>query len=435
MPRQNGKNAVLELRELYGMVVLGERFLHSAHEVKTAAKAFKRLQWFFGEKAGDPAARFPELNALVKEVRRTNGQEAIVLKNGGSVEFVARTKGSGRGYSVDVLVIDEAQELTEDQLAAMLPTISASSNPQILYTGTPPGPASSGEVFTRLRSEALSGKSKRLAWLEWSIEPGSDLDDQAVWFEVNPALGIRLLLETVEDERAQMSDDTFARERLGMWSLSTTNNVVPERSWQEQLDESSVAVADFTLGVEVGPDLAWASICLAGTRPDGGTHVELVEDQHTKGAGVAWLVPTLRAWLAENPQIRCVMVDIGGPIAAMCEKRGSVWVLRGSDVRVVPIRVHDLGAACTEVLSRIVSGSLWHIGQPQLTAAVLSAGKRALSDTGKWVWSRRSAMSDITATQAMTYAVAGMRIPHPMRPTSTTSRGSRSSEGRRAVLL
>ena len=92
--------------------------------------------------AGDPAAKFPELNALVKEVRRTNGQEAIVLKNGGSVEFVARTKGSGRGYSVDVLVIDEAQELTEDQLAAMLPTISASSNPQILYTGTPPGPAS-----------------------------------------------------------------------------------------------------------------------------------------------------------------------------------------------------------------------------------------------------------------------------------------------------
>src|SRR5688572_20060897 len=39
VPRQNGKNALLEVRELYGMVALGEKFLHTAHEVKTARKA------------------------------------------------------------------------------------------------------------------------------------------------------------------------------------------------------------------------------------------------------------------------------------------------------------------------------------------------------------------------------------------------------------
>ena len=36
LSRQNGKNALLEMRELFGLVLLGENILHSAHEVKTA---------------------------------------------------------------------------------------------------------------------------------------------------------------------------------------------------------------------------------------------------------------------------------------------------------------------------------------------------------------------------------------------------------------
>jgi hypothetical protein len=91
--RQNGKNGALEIVELYGMAELGLKFLHTAHEVKTARKAFRRLKFFFGEQKNDPNANFPELNAMVSEVRNTNGQEAIELRNGGSVEFIARSKG------------------------------------------------------------------------------------------------------------------------------------------------------------------------------------------------------------------------------------------------------------------------------------------------------------------------------------------------------
>src|SRR5690606_13871961 len=121
VPRQNGKNALLEIRELYGMVALGEKFLHTAHEVKTARKAFLRIASFF-----ENPRKWPELAELVKEIRRTNGQEAVVLHNGGSVEFVARSKGSGRGFTVDVLVMDEAQELGDDALEALMPTTAAS---------------------------------------------------------------------------------------------------------------------------------------------------------------------------------------------------------------------------------------------------------------------------------------------------------------------
>src|SRR4051812_10054200 len=94
VPRQDGKKGIIEIRELFGMVMLGEKFLHTAHEVKTARKAFLRLAGFF-----ENERQYPELAALVAPsgVRKTNGQEAIVLRNGGSVEFIARSKGSGRG--------------------------------------------------------------------------------------------------------------------------------------------------------------------------------------------------------------------------------------------------------------------------------------------------------------------------------------------------
>lgn len=183
VPRQNGKNALIEIRELFGMVGRGEKILHTAHEIKTARKAFRRLQFFFGTQRNDPAAKYPELNALVEDVRNVNGQEAIYLKNGGSVEVVARSKNSGRGFTVDILVMDEAQEMSEEDLEALMPTTSAApkGDPQWIFTGTPPGPTANGEIFTRVRSEALAGRSKRLAWHEWSPPPAAEIDDRGVW--------------------------------------------------------------------------------------------------------------------------------------------------------------------------------------------------------------------------------------------------------------
>ena len=119
VPRQNGKNAVLEVVELHKLVVLGRKILHTAHEVKTARKAYLRLCAFF-----EDTRSAPELAGMIREIRRTNGQEAIFLHeekcdrqrgcgcDGASIEFIARSKGSGRGFTVEDLVMEEAQQLT-----------------------------------------------------------------------------------------------------------------------------------------------------------------------------------------------------------------------------------------------------------------------------------------------------------------------------------
>jgi hypothetical protein len=188
----------------------------------------------------------------------------------------------------------------------------------------------------------------------------------------------------------------------------------------------STATDRFALGVECGPDLAWASVALAGQRADGDWHFELDDDQHTRGRGVAWLVPHLEAMTRANPQIRAVVADVGGPIAALLEQRNGRWYFKGTRLEVMPMKVSDLGSACSLVLDGIVTGWLHHIGQPQFTSAALSAGKRPLGDTGKWVWSRRTAESDITPIQAGTLALHGAQSTNVKKPI-------RSSGGRRVV--
>jgi phage terminase large subunit-like protein len=171
-------------------------------------------------------------------VRNTNGQEAIVLTNGGQVEFIARSRSSGRGFTVDDLILDEAQELSEDALAALRPTISASPNPQIIFTGTPPGPTAVGEVFTRQRTNGLTKADPRLCWQEWRAWDVENIDDPMAVAQANPALGIRLLWDTIADERADMSEDTFARERLGLWETQQTLQVINPAWWEAAKDPS-----------------------------------------------------------------------------------------------------------------------------------------------------------------------------------------------------
>ena len=303
VPRQNGKNAVIEIRELFGMVGRAEKILHTAHEVKTARKAFKRLQYFFGSQRDDPGAKFPELNALVDEVRNTNGQEAIYLRNGGSVEIIARSKNSGRGFTVDVLVMDEAQEMSEEDLEALMPTTSAApkGDPQWIFTGTPPGPTANGEIFTRVRAEALSGKAKRLSWCEWSAAPGSDRDDRAGWADVNPGLVTgRLQMDVIEGERARFSDEGFDRERRGMWAVEAdTSAIIPitEAGWLATAkDVHPDGPPQFFLSIAKGQRSAFIAVA---AEHDGVPHVGIAAAR-----GVAWLTQRVRELHAKWPDAK-----------------------------------------------------------------------------------------------------------------------------------
>jgi hypothetical protein len=419
-PRQNGKSQLIVARALAGVLLFDEQtIICSAHQTDTAREVFQRLL--------DIIEANPGLEGRVDSVMRALNREFIRFKGGATIRIKARSVSGSRGFSADCLLLDEAQILGTAAWSSILPTMSARENPQAWLLGTPPTPQDDGEVFARLRQRGIAGNDSHMAYLEWSAEPEDDFDSRETWAKANPAFGTRIEAEAIEAERSAMTDDQFAMERLGMWAVNRARGVIPAPSWGDQADEHSLAVDRFSLGVEVGPDLAWASVALAGQREDGDWHFELDEDQHTRGRGVAWLVPHLESLVAANPQIRAVVADVGGPIAALLEQKSGRWYFKDTRLEVTPVKVAELGAGCSRVLDGIVTGWLHHIGQPQFSVAALAASKRRLGDTGMWVWSRRSADADITPIQAGTLALIGAQA-------TTVKKPARSGGGGRRVV-
>ena len=410
VPRQNGKNGILEMVELFFMAQLGLRILHTAHEVKTARKAFLRIASFF-----ENERKYPELAALVKDIRKTNGQEAIILHNGGSVEFIARSKGSGRGFTVDVLVADEAQEYGEDAQAALLPTISSapSGDPLQILLGTPPAPNMDGDVFTRMRSAGVAGKDKRLAWVEWSVAGDVDVADRSLWAATNPSLGIRLNVTTIEDEFGAMSEETFARERLGMWSSDEQLAVIPGAAWADRAVMTVPDVPVAAYGIDMNPERTQASVSV-GLRTESGVHVELVDlgdAAANTDALVEWLVSRARRRIP-------VVMDAYSPA------RSLEPVLKRRGVTVRALSGNELMQACGGFYDAATKdASLTHFDQHELNVSLAGAKKASLGDAGGWKWSRKTLDIDLTPLLAATCAHFGVvKFAKPPRDPASAGR-------------
>lgn len=399
VPRQNGKNAVIEARELYGLVATGEKFLHTAHEVKTARKAFLRLASYF-----DNPRECPELAEMVVSIRRTNGQEGIYLSNGGTIEFSARSRGAARGFTVDTVVFDEAQELTDDQVEAMMSTMAAAPSGvrQLIYTGTPPGPGSPGTVFPRVRASGIDGGNPHLSWHEWSVEEIGDVADRSRWYATNPALGIRLDEEFTEAEMRTLTPDGFARERLGWWASASDGHLVSEEEWSAlEIDaEDAPREGKLAIGVKFSVDGSRVSYA-AAVKPKGGTpYVELIETV-PMSKGVSWLADWL---LANKGEIAVAVIDgrsnVDNLVARLNEggfpKRGVSVPGTGGMV-----------AASTRMLDAIRSGGVAHMGQQPLDDSVLHASKRPIGKDGAWAWGSSGGW-DLTPIEAASLAFWGV---------------------------
>jgi hypothetical protein len=383
VPRQNGKGSVLEARELAGLFLFDEKLiLHSAHEFKTSSEAFSRI-WSLIENT-------PDLERKVHKVYSAHGSEGITLKNGNRLRFVARTSGSGRGFSGDCVILDEAYKLTMKQIAALLPTLSARPNPQLWYTSS--GGQLESDVLLRLRQRGVTGE-KRLCFLEWSAEPDADLDDRAAWLQANPGFGYRIPEETMESLRAAMDDPEFALECLGIWENVGTSLVIPSASWQSCLDPRSRIDGLQSFAIDVAPDQTHASIAVGGRRSDGLAHVEIVENR----PGTRWVArrcSELQAkWGGD------ILIDTHSPAGALLPD------LEAENVRLRIISTAELVQSCGTFYSAVVAAEgeepwLRHLGQPELAKALQGAVKRPVGDA--WAWSRKNSNVDISPLVAVT---------------------------------
>lgn len=156
-PRQNGKSFGVRFYAIFCAAVEGKHVLFTAHRGDTVRKMFKFMRAFVLHTPDLAEKLLPGSDGIYKAA----GSEGIYFSNGGLIEFATRTEGGARGETYDVIIFDEAQELTGDQYDAVVPTTiaSESGDPQKIYLGTPPGPKCRGTIFRDYHDKAHGGGS------------------------------------------------------------------------------------------------------------------------------------------------------------------------------------------------------------------------------------------------------------------------------------
>lgn len=408
-PRQNGKGAIITALELWFLFVLGvSLILHTAHETRTAKEGFQRLL--------DAIKRNPELRRQVVKEIRSRGDEGIELTGSRRLMVVARTNGGGRGMSAPVLVWDEAYALTDEQIAAQMPVMTAMADPWVGYFSS--AALKGSAQLHRLRARALSGSGGDLVYLEHSADPdafgGRDSaawaaarHDPEVWALANPALGIRIRHDTLAVLAATMPGDKFDREHLNVPDdpPAEAGAAIPAERWQALGDPlSDVSPGAALIGVvDVSPG-GRCSIVFAGRREDGRRHVELVDNRH----GTGWVAGEM-ARLTKAYGVRLWVRDATGPAV---ELGGEFRNLTGA----------EYAAACAGFVTAAVDDRVpvadqfrWLVPdelEPQAFGALQGAVRRVRGD-GTEVWARARSDGDISPLVAMSIGWWAVGLPAP----------------------
>ena len=384
VPRQNGKNEVVAIREWWGLVN-GEKIIHTAHRTTTSAAAFNRLLSLFEAAGLEEGDDYSKIKAI--------GREQITLKDGGKIDFRTRTTTGGLGESFDLLVIDEAQEYTDDQESALKYTIAASPNPQTILLGTPPTPYSGGTVFAKLRNKTLEGATEDTGWAEWSVEEQSDVRDVDLWYETNPSLGLRLSERTI---RSEVGDDDidFNIQRLGLWIRYNQKSAISSKEWTAlKVDTVPKFKGKLFVGVKYGHDGVNVAISIAVKTEDDNIFVEALDCQSVRN-GNAWIIAFLK-----QADVQEVVVDgaSGQNILANEMKEA------GLKKPILP-SVKEIIVANSTFEQGLFQQSLCHRGQPSLTQVVTNCEKRNIGTGGGFGYRSQVQDFDISLMDSMILA-------------------------------
>lgn len=374
LPRRNGKNEVMVMRELWGLVN-GETILHTAHKTTTSHAAWERLVRTLSDAGYQELGRKKKDEIPPDKSYRTTkqyGLESITMTNGGTANFRTRTDNGGLGEGYDLLVIDEAQEYTTEQESTLIYTVSASPNPQTILCGTPPTMVSAGTVFTDLRDQCLSGETEDTGWAEWGVtEEPEDLTDTDLWYETNPSLGYHLTERVIRSEiRGDKLD--FVIQRLGYWFKYSLKSAISKAEWSllkcERLPE---LCGKLSIGIKYGKDNQNVIMAIACRTWDNKVFVEAL-DCRPISAGNSWILSFL-----QNADYDSVVVDGKSGQDELADEMKDLKLIKPK----LPT-VSEIISANSLFTQAIADQQICHMGQPSLEQAVTNCEKRAIGSNG-----------------------------------------------------
>ena len=380
VPRRNGKNEIVSIRELWGLVH-GENILHTAHRTTTSRSAWERLKLLLD----DAEIVHKDAGAL--------GQEVIRCKEtGGTIHFRTRTSKGGLGEGFDLMVIDEAQEYTEDQETSLKYVVSASPDPQTLLCGTPPTTESSGTVFMHMRDTILKDGMDDTGWAEWSVDEIHKQTDIDAWYECNPSLGTILKERAVKAEIGPNELD-FNIQRLGYWIRYNLKSAVSRAEWDEL---QQTAVPELRSGIYVGVKYSktdTVAVSIAIRTEDGPIFVESIDCRPFRD-GTDWIIAFLR-----GIEYKAVVID--GASGQQILKDA----MRDAHLYAATLpKVAEIIKANATFEERLAKKELCHMGQPSLVNSVTNCEKRQIGSNGGFGYKSINEAYDIALMDSMILA-------------------------------
>ena len=333
------------------------------------------------------------------DVRYQRGDEAVRWANGSLHGITAPGEKAGHSEVLDLAVVDEAWAHEDSRLEQGLsPTMVTRPQPQLWVVSTAGTYRSAylrakverGRARTSLHTSA---SNSAVAYFEWSAAEGADPADPRTWRGCMPALG-RTITEAriaAEFERLELAD--FCRAYLNWWPSEIPADwlVISEADWQALADADSAAVDPVAFAADVTPERSHAAIAVAGLRPDGLGHAEVVD--HRPGTG--WVVGRL-VELHQRWQPCALVVDDTGPAGSL------IAPLEAAGLEVVKPTARGMAHAAGDLFDAVAERRVRYVPRPALDAAVAGAQQRPLGDG--WAWARKGLSTDICPLVAVSLA-------------------------------
>lgn len=336
------------------------------------------------------------------KTRDSDGTERITVRRTHSyLRAFPPLPGRLRSSALDLVVVDEAQEHDDAKLGQKLdadiqPVFDTRPRGQWIIAGT------AGDLtatyWRRHYLNALNGAPGHLL-IEIGTPPeGADLDDPAVWAEHHPGVRSgRTTIARLEQARATLGPDRFAREYLNHWSNSAVESIFPPGSWRACHVTDAGIDGPVSLALEVPPDRDSAVILAAGQSTANPTaqHVELVAMLPIAQAvaAAAQLTATYRVPITVDPMSPAVTL-----IEHLKRARIPVHAATGGDVVTGSLALFD----------RVTSRTLTHLDQAPLSQGAVAAQKRKLGS--RWAFDRYAPGGALIMGAALAGLAAGRRI-------------------------
>lgn len=404
--RQNLKTAFILMSEIGWLYVTDERLVvHSAHELDTTQEAFNDMKALITNTPALSRRLKPDRSEGIKE---GNGRWQIELTNGQRLRYKARTKGGGRGLTGNKVVLDEGFALQPSHMGALLPTLSAVIDPQVL-TASSAGKVESA-VLRDKRDRGRAGLTERQAYVEWGdrdewtgctsakckhekTAEGCALDNEKRWARTNPALGRRITLATLRSMRQAMPPEEFAREFLVWWDPTDGEGTgsIDLKAWSAGLDSTAPRLKHACVSVVVSPGMGQSTIAVAGRHESGRT---LVMVRQLEGVGK---VPKALRKIEK----RAIVEEVA--LASGDQTRSLEGALTKAEIDFEKLSSADVGQACAWLVAAANEGKIAHVGQTELDQAI----SRAKPATG--LTERFAADPDVDVIPATAAAIAAQR--------------------------